>query len=63
MVEPAVLPEGTPAVLARVIAGPGATVVSVLSVALGAVRPDGGVPVAVAVLATWPASTSACVSV
>ena len=57
------VPEGTPAVLTSVIAGPGVTVVSVLSLDVGGVSPDGGVPVAVAVLATWPASTSAWVSV
>jgi hypothetical protein len=61
-VEPAVVPVGVPAVLVIVITGAAATGVSVESVAVIAL-PVGGVPVAVAVFATWPESTSACVSV
>ena len=53
MVDPAVFPLGVPACLSTVIAGLAAITVSVLSVADGAgVTPAGGVPVAVAVLAT-----------
>ena len=57
------LPAGVPACLSRVIRGPGVIGVSVESVAVGAVTPAGGVPVAVAVLGTCPVSTSAWVSV
>jgi hypothetical protein len=61
-VEPADIPDGAPAVFVNVTAGPDAIVVSVESDDVTA-APDGGVPVAVAVFATCPASTSACVSV
>ena len=56
------LPEGVPACLSTVIDGAAGTGVVIESVAVTA-APVGGVPVAVAVLATEPASTSACVSV
>ena len=52
IVEPAVIPLGVPAVLCSVIAGTLAMVVSVESVPVGGVIPDGGVAPAVAVFAT-----------
>ena len=52
-----------PACLSRVIVVVRVIGVSVVSVAVGAVTPAGGVPVAVAELATWPESTSAWVMV
>jgi hypothetical protein len=61
IVDPAVMPVGVPAVFVSVIAGVPAIVVSVASGAVTA-APVGGVPVADAVLATCPESTSACVS-
>ncbi len=51
-----------PAVLARVIPGTFAIGVSVVSVPVTG-APVGGVPETVALLGTWPASTSAWVSV
>ena len=63
MVEPAVLSEGVPGCLSTLIDGPAAIGVSVWSAAVGGVRKSGGVPVAVALFATCPASTSAWVSV
>ncbi len=54
-------PDGVPAVLCRLMAGPGVIGVSVLSVASTGL-PVGGVPDAVAVFATCPASTSAWVT-
>ncbi len=62
MVAPAVLLEGTPACLSRVIFGADATGVSTVSDAV-VVPPVGDVPDAVAVFATWPESTSTWVSV
>jgi hypothetical protein len=62
IVPPAALALGAPAVFVSVIAGPDGIVVSVESDAVTA-TPDGGVAVAVAVFATWPKSTSVCVSV
>ncbi len=59
IVDPAVFPVGVPPCLSNVILGVATIVVSVESDAVGAVTPDGGVPVAVAVLATCPESTSA----
>ncbi len=63
MVEPTVFPDGVPACLSRLMPGPGGIGVSVESVAVGGVTPGGGVPVAVAVFATCPESTSTWVSV
>ena len=62
IVEPADIPDGAPADFVNVIAGPAGIVVSVESAFVRA-DPVGGVPVAVAVLATCPASTSAWVTV
>ena len=61
-VEPTVAPVATPACLSKLRLGLGATSVSVESVAPTG-DPVGGVAVAEAVLATWPASMSACVIV
>ncbi len=61
-VDPTTLPVGMPACLSKLRLGLAATSVSVESVAVTG-DPVGGVPDAVAVLATWPASMSACVSV
>jgi hypothetical protein len=62
IVEPAVVPDGVPACLSNVIAGDRVIGVVTVLVPVTAV-PVGGVPDAVAVLFTVPASTSACVSV
>jgi hypothetical protein len=56
-----VLPDGVPARFSSLIEGPAGIGVSVESDALTA-APVGGVPLAVAVLATRPASTSAWLS-
>ena len=61
MVAPAVAPVGVPACLSTVTLGAARMIVSVESVAY-TLPPDGGFAWTVAVLATWPASTSACVS-
>ncbi len=55
-------PDGVPACLSRVISGVAVIGAVTESVAVTA-DPVGGVPEAVAVLTTWPASTSACFSV
>ena len=62
MVEPAVLPDGVPACLSSVTLGVGVRNVSVESVAVTE-PPEGGSAEAIAELATWPASTSTCVTV
>src|SRR5664280_1634116 len=62
MVAPAALPDGVPACLSSVIFGADTTGVSTESGAVTAL-PVGDVPDAVAVLATWPESTSTWVSV
>ena len=62
MVAPAVRPDGIPACLSTEIDGEALTTVVGESVAVTA-GPVGGVPEAVAVLGTDPASTSAWVSV
>ena len=62
IVDPAVLPVGVPACLSSEIALVWVIVVLVESVAVTG-APVGGVPAAVAVLSTEPASTSAWVSV
>ena len=62
MVEPADIPDGAPADFVSVIAGVRVIGVTTELVAVTVV-PVGDVPVAVAVLFTVPASTSACVSV
>ena len=61
IVDPATDPVGTPACLSNVIAGDRVIGVTTELVAVIA-EPVGGVPDAVAVLFTVPASTSACVS-
>ena len=60
MVAPAAWVVGVPAVFDSAIDGVAATVVSVLSCAV-TTAVVGAVPLTVAVLATWPASTSICV--
>ena len=60
-VEPAVAPDSVPACLSSVMLGAAAIGVSTESVA-DTGSPTGGVTVAIAVLVTWPASTSAWVS-
>ena len=61
MVEPAVVPVGVPACLSSVIAGD-RVIGEITELVAVTADPDGGVPVAVAVLFTTPASTSACVN-
>jgi hypothetical protein len=61
-VEPADIPDGVPALFVRVTAGAARNAVSVESLAVTA-APEGGRPDTVAVFATCPASTSACVTV
>ena len=60
MVEPAVVPVGTPACLSIVMAGSAGSGVLVLSPAVTG-EPVGGVPAPVALLSTTPASRSAWV--
>ncbi len=62
MVEPTVVPDGVPACLSNAMVAVRVIGVEVLSVPVTG-GPVGGVPDAVAVLLTTPASTSAWVSV
>ena len=62
IVEPADIPDGAPADLTSVIAGD-RVIVALAELVADTADPEGGVPAALAVLFTTPASTSACVSV